>query len=243
MEIALPKIDVPVYELKLPSSGKSVRVRPFLVKEEKLLLIAVESKDQNTIIQTTKQIITNCLIDNDINVDRLPFFDVDYLFIALRAKSIGETVSVNFICNIFGAEGKCGTMFPVDIDISKCDVRKADGIEQNIKMTDKVTFKMKYPSYDVMKRFMENEDALSKKIKVIAASIEQIVDGDKVLSTKDFSREQLEQYVESFTEEQFKKLEQYVDNFPSFVIKAEGTCPKCKFDHKLEYTDFTSFFR
>lgn len=239
----LPKIDVPVYELKLPSSGKDIRVRPFLVKEEKLLLIAVESKDQNTIIQTTKQIINNCLIDKDTNIEKLPFFDIDYLFIALRAKSIGETVNVNFICNIYKEGIKCGTMFPVDIDISKCEVKRKEDVSPVIQLTDKVSIKMKYPSYEVMKRFVENEDALTKKIKLIAASIDQIIDGNKVLSSKDYSREQLEQYIETFTEEQFKKVEYFVDNFPSFVILAEGHCPKCKFDHKLEYTDFTSFFR
>jgi hypothetical protein len=239
----LPKIDVPMYELALPSSGKTVRVRPFLVKEEKLLLIAVESKDQNTIIQTTKQIINNCLVDEDVSVDKLPFFDVDYLFIALRAKSIGETVAVNFICNIFKEDKKCNTVFPVDIDISKCEIKKKEDITNIVKLTDRVSMKMKYPSYEVMKRFNESEDALTKKIKIIVASIDQIIDGDKVLASKDFSREELEQYVEGFTEEQFKKLEKYVDNFPSFVIKAQGKCPKCQFEHNLEYTDFTSFFR
>lgn len=239
----LPKIDLPIYELKLPSDGRTVRVRPFLVKEEKLLLIAVESKDQSTIIQTTKQIINNCLIDNDVNVEKLPFFDVDYLFIALRAKSVGETVSVNFICNMYTDGAKCGTMFPVDIDISKCEVIKKDGISNVVKITDKVALKMRYPGYEVMKRFNESEDSFTKKIKIMAASIDQIVEGDRVMSYKDFSREQLEQYIETFTEEQYKKLEEYVDNFPSFVILAEGTCPKCKFEHKLRYSDFTSFFR
>jgi hypothetical protein len=240
--MTLPKIDVPIYELQLPSSKKSVRVRPFLVKEEKLLLIAVESKDQNTIIQTTKQIINNCLIDGDVNIDKLPFFDVDYLFIALRAKSIGETVTVNFICNMFTEGNKCGSKFPVDIDIGKCEVKQKEDVSSTIKITDKVTIKMKYPGYEVMKRFMENEDAMSKKIKIMAASIDQIIDGSKILSSKDYSREELEKYIETFTEEQYKKLDQFVDNFPSFVILAEGKCPKCKFHHKLEYTDFTSFF-
>lgn len=239
----LPKIDLPIYELKLPSDGRTVRVRPFLVKEEKLLLIAVESKDQNTIIQTTKQIINNCLIDNDVNVEKLPFFDVDYLFIALRAKSVGETVSVNFICNMYTEGVKCGTMFPVDIDISKCEVIKKDGVSNIVKLTDKLSLKMRYPGYEVMKRFNESEDPFTKKIKIMAASIDQIIDGDRILSYKDFSREQLEEYIETFTEEQYKKLEIFVDNFPSFVILAEGTCPKCKFDHKLRYSDFTSFFR
>lgn len=239
----LPKIDVPVYELKLPSSGKDIRVRPFLVKEEKLLLIAVESKDQNTIIQTTKQIINNCLIDKDTNIEKLPFFDIDYLFIALRAKSIGETVNVNFICNMYSEGVKCGTMFPVDIDISNCEVKRKEDISSTIRLTDKITIKMKYPSYEVMKRFIENEDVLTKKIKIMASSIDQVIEGDKIFSSKDYTKDQLEQYIEALTEEHFKKLEAFVDNFPSFVILAEGKCPKCKYDHKLEYTDFTSFFR
>lgn len=156
----LPKIDLPVYELKLPSSGKTVTVRPFLVKEEKLLLMAVESKDENNIIQTTKQIINNCILDNDVKIDKLPFFDVDYLFIALRAKSIGEVVPVNFICKMPFAAQTCGTMFPVDIDISRCEVKKDDSISFDIKLTDKVGVKMKYPSYEVMKRFVEGEDVM-----------------------------------------------------------------------------------
>ena len=239
----LPKIDLPVYELKLPSSGKTVTVRPFLVKEEKLLLMAVESKDENNIIQTTKQIINNCLLDDDVKIDKLPFFDVDYLFIALRAKSIGEVVPVNFICKMPYEGATCGTMFPVDIDISNCVVKKDDSISFDIKLTDKVGAKMKYPSYEVMKRFVEGEDVMTKKIKIIVSSIDYIYEGDKIFSTKDYSHEQLQEYVETFTEEQFKKLEKFVDNFPSFVIKAEGNCPRCKHHHELEYTDFTSFFR
>jgi hypothetical protein len=241
--MSLPKIDLPIYELKLPSSGKTVRVRPFLVKEEKLLLMAVESKDENNIIATTKQIINNCILDNEVKVEKMPFFDVDYLFIALRAKSIGEVVPVNFICNMYGENGKCGAMFPVDIDISNCVVRKDDSVGFDIRLTDRIGMKMRYPSYEVMKRFVESDDALTRKVKIIAASIDQIYDGDKVYSYKDYTPEQLVEYIEGFTEEQFRKLEKFVDNFPSFVIKAEGVCPKCKHKHELEYTDFTSFFR
>lgn len=239
----LPKIDLPVYELKLPSSNKPVRIRPFIVKEEKLLLMAVESNDQNSIIQTTKQIVNNCLIDNDVNIEKLPFFDVDYLFIALRAKSIGEKITVDFICNMIHEDAKCGMRFPVDIDITNCEVKKRDDISNIIRLTDKISFKMKYPSYEVMKRFNDSDDAITKKVKIMAASIDQIVDGDKIMSSKDFTRDQLEEYIESFTEEQYKKLEIFVDNFPSFVIKAGNTCPRCNHKHNVEYTDFASFFQ
>ena len=104
----LPKIDVPTYTLKLPSSEQELTVRPFLVKEEKLLLMAVKSDDPQEIIRTTKQVINNCIISPEINVDTLPFFDIDYLFIALRAKSIGETIELNFICQNKVEDTKCG---------------------------------------------------------------------------------------------------------------------------------------
>ena len=238
----LPKIDLPIYELKLPSSGKTVRVRPFIVKEEKLLLIAVESKDENTIISTTKQIINNCLLD-DVSVDKMPFFDVDYLFIALRAKSIGESVPVNFICKMPFEDKTCGTMFPVEIDISNCEVIRDDTITNDIRLSEKVSVTMKYPSYEVMKRFNDLDDALTKKIKIIVASIDRIFDGENMYTAKDFSDEQMQEYIEGMTEEQFKKLEKFVDNFPSFVINASGMCPRCRHVHNLKYTDFTSFFQ
>ena len=104
----LPKIDVPIYNVKLPSTGQELSVRPFLVKEEKMLLMAVKSDDAQEIIRTTKQVINNCIVSPEIDVDTLPFFDIDYLFIALRAKSVGESIDVNFICQSEVDGDKCG---------------------------------------------------------------------------------------------------------------------------------------
>ena len=238
----LPKIDVPIYELNLPSSGKTIRVRPFIVKEEKLLLQALESKDETQIVETTKQIVNNCILSEDVDVEKLPFFDVDYLFIALRAKSVGEAIDVSFRCNNRVEDTKCNFVFQAAIDISNISVDNL-GQEKKIQLTDKVLVKMKYPSYDVMKRLSDKDDTLSKKIKVIAASIDMIVEGDKVYSPKDYSKEEFEEYIGGFTEEQFKKVSAFVDNFPSFKVIADNKCPKCGFNHHIEYTDFTSFFR
>lgn len=239
----LPKVDVPIYELNLPSSGKTIKVRPFLVKEEKLLLMALSSQDESAVVETTKQVVNNCILTEGVNVEKLPFFDVDYLFIALRAKSIGEAIDVNFKCNHRpNGTDRCGFIFPAPIDISKIDVVNKD-VEKNIKLTEKITVKMKYPSYEVMKRMTDRDDDITRKVKVIVASIDMIVDGDKIHSPKDYSKEELEQFVEGFTEEQFKKLANFVDNFPHFIVIASNKCPKCGFDHRIEYTDFTSFFR
>jgi hypothetical protein len=240
--MALPKIDVPIYELKLPSSGKTIKVRPFLVKEEKLLLMAVQSKNETEIIETTKQIINNCLLDDGVNVEKLPFFDIDYLFIALRAKSIGEYIDVNFICNRMVEGTKCGHVFPVKIDINNVKVYKDEKVSMTIKLTDNIGAKMKYPSYEVMKRIIDAEDNLTKKIKLIAASIDVVYNGDQTYSTKDSTPEEFQEFIEGFTDNQFKKLESFVDNLPYFVVTAEETCKKCGHHHKIEYKDFTSFF-
>jgi hypothetical protein len=243
----LPKSKLPTYELTLPSDGRKVKVRPFLVGEEKLLLMALESAEENDIINTTKQIINNCLIESDVDVDELPFFDIDYLFIALRAKSVGESIDIKFTCNntVVDEEGKpslCGATFPAKIDITNCKVLKDDTIKKEIDLGGDIIVVMKYPDYATMKRINDGGTQLDKMIAVIAGSIEMICEGEKIYSNKDVSTQEIVEFVEGLTQNQFKKLEAFVDSFPSFVITSEATCEKCGFVHRLEYTDFTSFF-
>ena len=240
----LPKIDLPIYELKLPSSGKEIKVRPFIVKEEKLLLMAVESNDANEIINTTKQVITNCIVEGNVNINHLPFFDVDYLFIALRAKSIGESIPMNMRClNILEDGNECGAFFDVDIDISNVDINVNESIKNEIVVDGGVTVKMKYPTYSLMKMINEKDSMLTNKIKVIVNSIDMIVKGQKVYSTRDMTEAEITSFIEGLTRKNFQKLEQFVDNFPSFFVTAEHTCENCGYHHKLRYTDFTDFFQ
>lgn len=239
----LPKIDLPTYELKLPSNGKEVRFRPFLVKEEKLLLMAAKSDDANEIIKTTKQVIGNCLLDSDINLDTLPFFDVDCLFIAMRAKSVGESIEVNYVCQSIGEDGlPCQSKFPVKIDVSNVQVEKNDSIKPEIRFNDNLIFYMKYPSYSIIKILNDNDDSFEKKTKIIMASIDKIFSKDQYYSTKDFSTEELQNFIENLTQEQFDKLSEFTSNFPSFYVKAEGKCLKCGKDHDVRYKDFVRFF-
>ncbi len=241
--MALPKIDVPTYDVTLPSTGKVIKIRPFLVKEEKLLLMAVESKDNENIIKTTKQVINNCIIDGSVDVDKLPFFDIDYLFIALRAKSIGESIEVSYTCNNTVDGNKCGGAFESNIDISNCVIEKLDTVDLNIKLSSKITIKMKYPTYSIMKMIMGSETVLEKKIRVICSCVDRIVNEDKIYTSKDFSKEELNRFIESLTQEQYKKLEEFVDNLPTFYISAKSVCPKCQHTHDIKYTDFTRFFQ
>ena len=240
--MSLPKVDVPIYEITLPSDKRTVKIRPFLVKEEKLLLMAVESNDNANIIKTTKQVINNCLLE-PIDVEKLPFFDVDYLFIALRAKSIGEKIEVSYTCNNDVENGKCGGNFQTEIDISNCEIEKDESIDTTIKLSDTITMKMKYPSYDIMKLIMGNETIIEKKIRVIMSCVERIVSGDKIFTQKDFTKEELKDFLENLTQDQYKKLEYFVDNFPTFYVKASGICHKCGFNHEIKYQDYARFFQ
>lgn len=240
----LPKIDLPIYELKLPSNGKEVKFRPFLVKEEKLLLMAAKSNDSNEIIKTTKQIINNCLLDSDVNLDSLPFFDIDCLFIAMRAKSIGESINANYVCQNNLEDGTpCRGKFEVKIDISNVEIEKNDNITLEIRFNDNLIFYMKYPPYSIIKLLNTNDDSFEKKIKIIAASIDRIFTNDQFYSSKDLSIEEIQNFVEGLTQEQFNKLSEFTSNFPSFHVRGEGQCPKCGRSHVVRYKDFVRFFQ
>lgn len=241
--MALPKIQTPTYELKLPSNGKEILVRPFLVKEEKLLLMAAESKDEEEIIRTTKQVINNCLISGEVDIEKLPFFDIDYLFIALRAKSIGENLDLKFNCQAMQPDGTvCGNAFDAKIDISNVELLKKDDVEKDINLSPSLRIKMKYPTYALMKSISMDDIPIERKIVVISNCIDQIIEKDKVYTQKDFTKKEVKSFVEGMTQEQFKKLEYFVDNFPTFVINSKAKCGKCGFEHGIQYDDFTSFF-
>lgn len=241
--MSLPQVDVPIFELKLPSTGEEIRVRPFLVKEEKMLLIAAESGDTMDIINTTKQIISNCLVDKTVNVNTLPFFDIDFLFIALRAKSISDKVAVSFVCKNETEQGVCDQSFDTELDLSTVSVKKNPDVKSDIKLDNETLVKMKYPNYGIVKQVMSNETVLEKKIRIIAACIDRVIKKDKIFSSRDFTPDQIIDFVESLTEAHYKKLEEWIDNFPYFYISVNHTCESCKFEHRLEYKDFTSFFQ
>ena len=172
----LPKIDLPTYDFKIPSTGKVIKVRPFTVKEEKLLLMAIESKVASDIIATVKQVSNNCIVEGDIDVDKLPFFDIDYLFIFLRAKSVGEVAAVNLTCNNTLEDGStCGHQFLADADIGNVEFVKFDGVEDDIKLGPASGVRMRYPNYGIMRKIEELPD-IDKKTHIIVSSIDYIYD-------------------------------------------------------------------
>jgi len=237
----LPKIDLPVYDFTIPSSGKVIRVRPFTVKEEKLLLMAIESKVAADIIATVKQVINNCVQD-DIDVDKLPFFDIDYMFIFLRAKSVGDQVAVSLTCNNVLENGEeCGNVFEVEADVSNVELIRHDGVSDDIKLGPASGVKMRYPNYGIMRK-LEELPEIDKKTHIIVSSIDYVYDKTGMHSYKDYTTDELKDFVEGLTEENYKKLERYVDLFPSISGKIEADCPKCGFHHNVRYTEFYDFF-
>ena len=237
----LPKIDLPIYEIKLPSSGKPVKIRPFVVREEKLLLIALESGDEREIIETTKQIVNNCLVDK-VDIDKLPFFDVDYIFIALRAKAVGDTIDVKYTCYNEVDGTSCDNTFPAKIDVMNYTLLKDENIKDKIQLTGTLSVKMRYPSYTVMRLLDSDMSNFDKKINIIAECVDIVADKEKVYTRKDYTNDELIDFIENLPQQQYKRLEEFVDNFPSFIITSKATCPKCKYEHTLDYRDFTDFF-
>jgi hypothetical protein len=180
------------------------------------------------------------VLDGKLEVDKVPFFDIDFLFIFLRAKSIGESIEVNLTCNNYVGDKICGNVFPALMDISKCEIEGGKQ-DNDIKLSGSQGVKMRYPNYAAMKR-IEFGDDIDVKTNTIVNSIDYIYDAKGMYSWKDYSKEELKEFVEGLTEENYKKLEAFVDNFPTFVIGMEATCDKCGFHHKVRYTDFYDFF-
>jgi hypothetical protein len=240
--MALPKIELPIYSVKLPSTQKEIKIRPFTVKEEKILLMALQSKDQMEIINTVKQVINNCILDGKVNVDKLPFFDIDYLFIALRAKSVGETITLKFKCKNVVNDKVCDAGLGVQADISNIVI---DNLDQNkdIQISKDLIIRMKYPTYSVMKMINDSDTELDTKIKYIMASVDKVIEKDTVHDANEYTKEELQNFIEGLTREQFEKLEEFVDNYPSFSVLLERKCPKCGFNHRMRYTDFSDFFQ
>lgn len=239
--MALPKIDLPTYELTVPSTGKTIRVRPFSVKEEKLLLMAAESDKADEVINTVKQIINNCVVDGEFNVNKAAFFDVDYLFIFLRAKSIGEAVDIVLTCNNIVDGEKCGNKIDTVLDIANVEVISDPDLKNTMMLDKDKGVKMKYPNYSVVKH-LEEGNVIDKKVRLITESIDNIFDKNGVYAAKDHTKEELVEFVEGLSEENFKKLERYVDNFPNFAARIQAKCDKCGFEHDVRYSDFYDFF-
>jgi len=240
--MALPMMSAPTYTMVVPSSGVSVKFRPFLVKEEKALLIAQQSEDIGVMIQTLKGIINTCVLDK-LDVDKLATFDLEYMFTQIRAKSVGEIIELIFPCDIDHGEDNEKARVKVSIDLTTLVVEKDPTHNNKINLFGDVGVVMKYPTMDVMKR-LENLDTddLDKVFSVVADSIDYIYQGEEIFYGKEQKHEEMLQFLNNLTSEQFVKVQQFFATMPRIKKEIEYTCPVCQRQHRKMLEGMQSFF-
>ena len=237
----LPKINTPTYELELPSNGKKIRYRPFLVREEKILIMALESEDMKQITNAIVQILSECIQTKGIKVSDLATFDIEYLFLNIRARSVGETVEVNVTCPDDGE-----TSVQIEIDIDEIKVQKDKNHKNIIKLDDNLSMKLKYPSLDqfVESNFETNEDIsdVNRSLSMIISCIEMVYDSEESWNASDCTKKELEEFVEQLNTKQFKEIETFFTTMPklSHTIKVKN--PNTKKQSEVVLEGLASFF-
>ena len=240
--MALPKIDVPTYELELPVSKKRIKYRPFLVKEQRNLLMAIESSDSESLQIAIRDILNNCTLTENIDIDALPIIDIEYYFVNLRAKSVGEIVESRYKCNNIVGETECGNIMEKDIDLTKIRVQMPENISSEIQLTDKISIKLKYPEFGIVKDSLKYDDINEVTFYMISSSIEYIYDGEQFYYANESTPKELLEFVETLNQEQFDKIEVFFNNLPKLKESINLTCSKCGFNHTIEVEGLESFF-
>jgi len=236
----LPKIVTPTYELELPSSGQTIKYRPFLVKEEKVLVLAMESEDTKQITNAIKAVLKSCVQTKGVKVETLPTFDIEYLFLNIRGKSVGETLEVNIICPDDGE-----TTVPVDIDLDLIQVEKSDDHSNKIKLDSNLMMEMKYPSLD---QFIKNnfdfkeENQMDQSFALIATCIDKIYSEEEVWATADCTKKEVNEFLESMNSSQFKEIEKFFETMPKLQHTVQVTNPKTKVKSEVLLEGLASFF-
>ena len=236
----LPKIATPTYELVLPSSGETIRYRPFLVKEEKVLVIALESEDTKQITTAIKAVLKSCVLTKGIKVETLPTFDIEFLFLNIRGKSVGEELEVNIICPDDGE-----TQVPVTINLDDIQVQKSDKHDNQIKLDDNIMMELKYPSLD---QFIKNnfefdeKNAMQQSFDLIASCIDKIYTEEEVWATADCTKKEMSEFLESMNSTQFKGIEKFFETMPKLSHTIKVTNPNTKKKSEVVLEGLASFF-
>ena len=236
----LPKIATPTYELELPSTGQSINYRPFLVKEEKLLVLALETEDTKQITTAIKNVLKNCVLTKGIKVDQLPTFDIEFLFLNIRGKSVGEEIEVNIIC-----PDDEETQVPVTIDLDDIKVQKNDEHTNQIKLDKDLMMELKYPS---LEQFIKNNfdfddaNAMDQSFDLIATCIDKIYTADEVWAAADCTKKEIKEFLEQMNSSQFKEIETFFETMPKLSHKVKVTNPKTKVKSDVVLEGLASFF-
>lgn len=251
----LPKISTPIYELEIPSTGKKIKYRPFLVREEKILIIALESEDVNQITNAVIQILNDCIITKNVKIEDLSTFDVEYIFLNVRSKSIGEEIDLKITC-----PDDNETEVKVTINIDEIKVKKNPNHSNIIKLDDQLSMRLKYPSiesfiennfeYKTNKDESEDEseektdgkEDINKSLDTIVSCVDVIFNEEDSWNASDFEKEELIEFIESMRNEQFLEIEKFFETMPKISHEIEVTNPKTKVTRKVTLEGLASFF-
>ena len=238
--MALPKMNAVLYDLTLPYSKKKIQFRPFVVGEQKQLMIAMETKDEKQIMSAMKQAISSCT-NNGIDIAALPLFELEYLFLNIRMKSVGEKTKIIMNC------GECETQNEVDIDLRNTVFEQKDQMKDNtVLLTDKIAVRMNLPSLNMLQRLNDNNSEDDAQAELIFSAtiecIEAILDEENEYIIDDSNKDELIEFVNSLSAEQFMKIQEWFENMPTLKLKIAHKCEKCQHDMATEIQGIANFF-
>ena len=236
----LPKINTPTYELTLPSNNKKIKYRPFLVREEKILIMALETENSEDISNAVVDILSECILTKGVDVTKLATFDIEYLFLNVRSKSVGETVEVNVVCP---DDNKTSVQMEINLDSIK--VQKTRGHKNIIKLDDQYSMKLKYPSLDefIGNNFDTNEGSVvDKSLSMISSCIEIVYDEEESWDASDSTKQELEEFVEQLNSKQFKAIEKFFETMPTLSHKVKVKNPTTEVESEVVLEGLASFF-
>ena len=234
----LPKISTPTYELKIPSSGKKIRYRPFLVKEEKILIIAMESQSDQQIAQAVKEVLSSCILSKGVDIDSLSTFDIEYLFLNIRGKSVWESVEVLVTCP---DDNK--TKVPVVVNLDEIQVQTNDDHQIDIPLDGNLSLRMKYPS---MGEFIKNNFSVDMKVDdtfdMVCSCIEQVYTQEESWATSDCTKKEMHEFLDQLDSKQFKKIEKFFETMPKLSHTFKITNPNTKVESDITLEGLNAFF-
>jgi len=241
----LPKLDVPIYTIKLISTGQEVRIRPFLVKEQKLFLMAAESEDAKDVISTIRRVLKNCILD-EIDIDSLPTFDLEFLFMNLRARSVEEIVDLKYKCNNIvkndkGEDTTCNGSVDFKLNLLEVEPTIHANHSNKFMLNESIGICLKYPTFEMIQKY-ENLNENEILVNVLIDCIDYLYDNEQVYHAKDSSQEELIEFVDSMSQKDLEKIKLFFDTMPELKKDVHFKCGKCGYEEDIEIKGLQNFF-
>ena len=239
--MALPRIDTPTYELTLPLSKKQIIFRPFLVKEQKILLMAGESGEKDSIVRALKQVLQNCTL-SEVKIESLPLLDIEYYFLNIRARSVGEIVEMKYKCENEVDSIICGNNLDVSFNLLEIEVKNSENFNDTVMITDVIGIKFKHPDYSLFEKISENQNPADMALDIIVNSVDYIFEGDTFHYAAETPKEEIHEFLDSLSQNKFEMIEKIFENLPYLKKDVPIKCSKCGYEHLVKMEGLESFF-